>query len=197
LLIFCAAAHAEVLELEGTVKAVDATARSITIERKTPKGNKTLELEVTKKAGDLSGVKAGDSISFSYDPDLEIVTKVANPKSTPAKLDAASEEKLARLYLDKLLKAVEEDDYEGFLGNLTKSFQASLTEKAFASGTGQLMPRMKKGYDVTVLGKLKERGFTVHLWKIAYKDGGDDTLARLIVEDEKVSGFLLTPAFAR
>jgi len=28
LLIFCAAAHAEVLELEGTVKAVDATARS-------------------------------------------------------------------------------------------------------------------------------------------------------------------------
>jgi len=42
-------APAEVLELEGTVKAVDSSARSITIERKTPKGTKTLELEVTKK----------------------------------------------------------------------------------------------------------------------------------------------------
>lgn len=71
-----ASAHAEVLELEGTVKAVDAGDRTITIERKTAKGAKTLELEVAKKAGDLSSVKAGDSISFSYDPGLEIVTKI-------------------------------------------------------------------------------------------------------------------------
>lgn len=69
-------AIAEVIDLEGTVKAVDVSARTITIERKTPKGTKTLELEVTKKAGDLSSVKAGDTISFSYDPDLELVTKL-------------------------------------------------------------------------------------------------------------------------
>jgi Cu/Ag efflux protein CusF len=69
-------AAAEVIDLEGTVKAIDVSARTITIERKTPKGTKTLELEVTKKAGDLSSVKTGDSISFSYDPDLELVTKL-------------------------------------------------------------------------------------------------------------------------
>jgi hypothetical protein len=69
-------AHAEVLELEGTVKAVDATARTMSVERKTPKGTKTLELEVNKKAGDLSSVKVGDRITFSYDPDLELVTKL-------------------------------------------------------------------------------------------------------------------------
>ena len=57
-------AHAEVLELEGTVKSVDATARTMSVERKTPKGNKTLELEVNKKAGDLSSVKVGDRITF-------------------------------------------------------------------------------------------------------------------------------------
>lgn len=68
-------AQAEVIDLEGTVKAVDAESRIISIERKTPKGTKTLELEVTKKGGDLGGVKAGDSIPFSYDPDLEVVTK--------------------------------------------------------------------------------------------------------------------------
>ncbi len=69
-------AEAAVVELEGTVKAVDASARTITIERKTSKGTKTLELEVTKKAGDLSSVRTGDSISFSYDPDLEMVTEI-------------------------------------------------------------------------------------------------------------------------
>jgi hypothetical protein len=70
-----APAHAEVLELEGTVKAVDASARTMSVERKTPKGTKTLELEVNKKAGDLSSVKVGDRITLSYDPDLELVTK--------------------------------------------------------------------------------------------------------------------------
>jgi hypothetical protein len=69
-------AHAEVLELEGMVKAVDSDDRTITIERKTAKGTKTLELEVAKKAGDLTGLKVGDTISFGYDPDLEIVTKI-------------------------------------------------------------------------------------------------------------------------
>lgn len=69
-------AYAEVIELEGTVKAVDADARTISIERKTAKGTKTLDLEVNKKAGDLSSVKVGDEISFSYDPDLELVTKL-------------------------------------------------------------------------------------------------------------------------
>lgn len=82
-----ASAHAEVLELEGTVKAVDATARSITIERKTPKGTKTLELEVTKKAGDLASVKVGDTITFGYDPDLEVVTKLGSGDGKAEKKD--------------------------------------------------------------------------------------------------------------
>jgi len=40
-------AQAEVLELEG----IDAASRSISIVRKTPKGEKVLELEVAKNAG--------------------------------------------------------------------------------------------------------------------------------------------------
>lgn len=80
LVILLSAAHAEVIELEGTVKAVDADARTISIERKTAKGTKTLDLEVNKKAGDLSAVKVGDKISFSYDPDLELITKIGEEK---------------------------------------------------------------------------------------------------------------------
>lgn len=69
-------AHAEVIELEGKVTALNAGDRTITIERKTAKGTKTLELEVAKKAGDLASVKVGDTITFGYDPGLEIVTKI-------------------------------------------------------------------------------------------------------------------------
>ena len=90
LLICCVAAclpsgmtlsHAEVIELEGTVKALDADARTISIERKTAKGTKTLDLEVAKKAGDLGAMKVGDPITFSYDPGLELVTKIGQGTS--------------------------------------------------------------------------------------------------------------------
>jgi hypothetical protein len=50
---------------------------------------------------------------------------------------------------------------------------------------------MKKGYDATYLGELKQSGCKVYLWKLAYKDGRDDTLARLSLKDGKVAGFLL------
>jgi len=96
LFLFCAFAsygHAEVIDLEGRVKAVDAESRTISIERKTPKGTKTLELEVTKKAGDLGSVKAGDKISFSYDPDLEVVTKFSGGKGS----DTASQNAKCRV----------------------------------------------------------------------------------------------------
>jgi hypothetical protein len=79
-LVFClfavlaTIAQAEVLELQGTVKAIDATARTLSVERKTPKGTKTLELEVNKKAGNLSSVKVGESIRLTYDPHMEVVT---------------------------------------------------------------------------------------------------------------------------
>jgi len=79
--------QAEVIELEGTVKAVDAGARTISIERKTAKGTRTLDLEVAKKAGDLGAVKVGDPITFSYDPGLELVTKLISPESESAEAE--------------------------------------------------------------------------------------------------------------
>lgn len=69
-------AHAEVIELEGTVKSIDQDARAISISRKTPKGEKVLDLEVAKNAGDISGFKEGDAVAFAYNPDAEIVTKI-------------------------------------------------------------------------------------------------------------------------
>jgi len=81
---FASVANAEVLELEGTIKAIDAEARSVTIVRKTPKGEKELELEVAKNAGDLAGLKAGDRVSFAYNPDVDIISKIEKGLSEEA-----------------------------------------------------------------------------------------------------------------
>jgi carboxyl-terminal processing protease len=75
-LVALAPCPAAVVELEGVVKAIDATAGTITIERSTAKGSKTLELEVAKTAGDLSAMKVGQRVKFTYDPAIEIVTKL-------------------------------------------------------------------------------------------------------------------------
>lgn len=95
-LLMAASVFAEVIELEGTVKSVDAATRVITIERKTPSGTKTLELEVTKKAGDIASLNPGDEITFNYDPDLELVTRIGdgNGKTTQPQ-EAADKASLA------------------------------------------------------------------------------------------------------
>jgi hypothetical protein len=183
-----ATAHAEVLELDGTVKAVDATARTMSVERKTPKGTKTLELQVTKKAGDLSSVRAGDSISFSYDPDLEVVTKIVEGTKQPEKVGEAGDDALARPYLDKMLTALAENDYDGFVADTSADYKATLTTKIVAGISEQLAPRMKKGYDVIFLTELKQRGRKAYLWKLTFKDGGDDLTVKVWLKDGKVTG---------
>jgi len=78
-------AHAEVIELEGTIKSIDQDARAISISRKTPKGEKVLELEVAKNAGDISGFKEGDTIAFAYNPDVDIISKIEKGLSEEGK----------------------------------------------------------------------------------------------------------------
>ena len=104
---------------------------------------------------------------------------------------AAGAEESARPVLDKLLKAVEANDYDSFVADGTAEVKAALTRQMLEGVSAQMAPRMKKGYNATYLGELKQSGCKVYLWKLAYKDGGDDTLARLSLKNGKVAGFLL------
>ena len=83
--LFCTSIHAEVIELDGTIKSLDQDSRAISIVRKTPKGEKVLDLEVAKNAGDIDSLKVGDKISFAYNPDAEIVTKITSAANEKAK----------------------------------------------------------------------------------------------------------------
>ena len=91
--VFCiavasAVAHAEVLELEGSVQSIDKEARTVSIVRKTPKGDKVLDLEVAKNAGDLSLIEEGDEVAISYDSGLELIATIAEKKTSTPTTDA-------------------------------------------------------------------------------------------------------------
>lgn len=93
--------------------------------------------------------------------------------------------------LDKLLKAVEANNYDNFVADGNDAFKAGITKQLLQGISAQLAPRMKKGYECSYLGQLKQQGYEVLLWKLTYKDGGDDILVKLSLKDEKVAGFWL------
>ena len=93
--------------------------------------------------------------------------------------------------LKMLLAAVEINYYDKFISEGDKAFQKGITRDALTSVYNQLGPRLKKGYHFTYLVSMKQGGYEVHLWKLEFKDGGDDILAKLAWKDHKVSGFWL------
>ena len=104
---------------------------------------------------------------------------------------AADDETDATRILKRLLGAVEVSDYDSFVADGNAVFKAGITKQMFEGVSAQLSPRMKKGYDTTDLGQLEQQGCQVYLWKLAFKDAGDDTLAKLVLQDGKVAGFWL------
>ena len=108
-----------------------------------------------------------------------------------ASVIAANAEPGETRILKKLLGAVEVNDYDSFVADGNAAFKAGLTKQMLESVSIQLSTRMKKGYDTTYLGQLKQQWSQVYLWKLVYKDGGDDTLVKLVLKDGKVAGFWL------
>ena len=108
-----------------------------------------------------------------------------------ASATAADDETEGTRILKRLLAAVEGSDYDSFVADGNAVFKAGITKQMFEGVSTQLSSRMKKGYDTTYLGQLKQQGCQVYLWKLAFKDAGDDTLAKLVLQDGKVAGFWL------
>jgi hypothetical protein len=108
--------------------------------------------------------------------------------TTALSLQAAEPPADAKAAVGQLLSAITTGDYPAFVANGDAAFKG-LTKEAFDPVVTQLSPRFKAGYDLAYLGELKQRGYQVTLWKLAFKDGGDDALATLSFKDGKVGGF--------
>ena len=104
---------------------------------------------------------------------------------------AATPEEVGRPVIERLLKAIQANDYAGFVADADNHFKATLTKEMLAGVSGLFAPRLQKGYECTFLGELKQQGTQVQLWKLAFKDSGDDILAKLALKNNQVAGFWL------
>ena len=96
-----------------------------------------------------------------------------------------------RALLDSLLKALEERSRGDFLRRADANFTSAINRQAFKEFADSFAPRLEAGFEIEYLGSLSQMGAEVQLWKIIYKDGGDDSLAQLVTRGGEVSGFLL------
>lgn len=105
-----------------------------------------------------------------------------------ATLHASEGQKEEAAVSSKLITAIEKSDYEAFVADGDGPFR-QLKKEQFEAVAAQLASRFKGGYEVTPLGDLRQKGYHVTLWRVRFKDGGDDALATLSMKAGKVSGF--------
>jgi hypothetical protein len=104
-------------------------------------------------------------------------------------LNAATDGPSSEGTVNTLLAAIATNNYDALVANAAPALKTRITREAFTQVSTQLSPRLKKGYRLQYLGSLKQQGVEIFLWKITYKDGGDDLLARLVIQEDKVAGF--------
>ena len=110
----------------------------------------------------------------------------AKPAPAPASTSASE----AQIIKD-LFGAMQTKDYQKFIGLGNENF-AKLEQPQFDAVAQQLGPRLQTGYQATRLASYQQQGYEFTLWKISFKDNGDDIIATLnVTRNGKVGGFVL------
>ena len=98
--------------------------------------------------------------------------------------DTAQAEKIFK----NLLAAQKAKDYDAFLADADDNLKAALTKTQFDASSNLLNKRTSGGYEMTSLGELDQHGYQVFLYRLRFKDGGDDILGTMSLKDDKVGG---------
>ncbi|MFH0957208.1 MAG: hypothetical protein V1897_00755 [Pseudomonadota bacterium] len=89
----------------------------------------------------------------------------------------------------KLLKSIENNQYESFVEDGSEYFRSRISKQHLANVSERLGQQLKNGFEVIYLTEFKQAGLVGSVWKIEYKDGSDDALAKIFIEGGKVAGF--------
>ena len=100
----------------------------------------------------------------------------------------ADDPAVADVVFKKLLAAQAAKDYDAFIADGTDQLKAALSKTQFEASSNIMNARFKGGYDTVYLGELNQKGFEVYLYRLRFKDGGDDMLGTLSLKDGKVGG---------
>ena len=105
---------------------------------------------------------------------------------------ASAQEPAARVqtHFQNLMNAVQTADYAAMTIDGDPAFKAGLTKEMVEKVSAQLSPRMLQGYTATFLTAMRQAGYEVLIWKLSFKDGKDDMLAKVALnKDGQVAGF--------
>jgi hypothetical protein len=117
----------------------------------------------------------------------QIALMIAIFLSCPFLLHAADGAQAEKIF-KSLLAAQTAKDYNAFVADATDSLKAALTKTQFDASSKILNQRTGGGYDTTFLGELNQHGYQVFLYRLRFKDGGDDMLGTMSLKDDKVGG---------
>jgi hypothetical protein len=98
--------------------------------------------------------------------------------------DSAQAEKL----FNSLVAAQTARNYDAFVANADDNLKAALTKTQFDAASNFMIKRTSGGYDTTFLGELNQHGYQVFLYRLRFKDGGDDMLGTMSLKNDKVGG---------
>ena len=98
--------------------------------------------------------------------------------------DSAQAEKI----FNSLVAAQTAKDYDAFVADADDRLKAALTKTQFDASSNVMIKRTSGGYDTTFLGELNQHGYQVFLYRLRFKDGGDDILGTMSLKDDKVGG---------
>jgi hypothetical protein len=90
-----------------------------------------------------------------------------------------------------LISDIEQNNYTHFISQGNAAFKEGMTKQMLTKVRKQFAARIKKGYSTVFLGNLNQQGYQVYLWRLTFKDRGDDILATLSLKDGKIGGFWL------
>lgn len=100
----------------------------------------------------------------------------------------AEDQALAEKLFKNLLTAQAARDFDAFIADGTDQLKAALTETQFVAASNAINARLKGGYESTYLGEVNLQGHEVYLFRLRFKDGGDDMLGTMSLKDGKVAG---------
>lgn len=93
--------------------------------------------------------------------------------------------------MKNMLAATQSKSLNDFVAGGDASFRSTMTQPMLDSFSALFAPRLNQGYSASFLARLNQGGYSIYLWKLEFKDGGDDRLVTLVVKDGKVTGFFL------
>lgn len=93
--------------------------------------------------------------------------------------------------MKNMLAATQSKSLQDFVAGGDTSFKATMSQPMLDSFSAQFAPRLNQGYFANFLARLNQGGYQIYLWKLEFKDGGDDRLVTMVVKDGKVSAFFL------